>query len=333
MRLGHLKYLKIGVAALLVFLLFRHMADPAEVGQLLRSVDPVLFLLSFLFLMVAALVNAVRWWFVLARLAGPAPLRLAVVGTLEAMFFNLFFPSGVGGDAMRAFRSYDAGSHGGDVVRAALVDRALGLWGLSLFILLVAPFSDAMSDVSIWRTILLAALVVVFAGISVAVAARMVTLPRLPKWLLPIAVLAKSLGNVMISRFFVSRVLPSLLASNLTMCISMTLALASVGGALPFADSAIVIQSGTFTSVLPVTVGGWGLREGAIIYLLEQAGVSNATAFATTAVLGVTLILAGLVGMTIWLRAPYVGARRITLPKRRDRTAKEKTVRHTGHEN
>ena len=74
----------------------------------------------------SVLVNAVRWQVVLAA-EGPSPklgslTKLLFVG----LFFNQVLPTGVGGDAARAWRCHRLGVPLGAAVRSVLIDRIGG---------------------------------------------------------------------------------------------------------------------------------------------------------------------------------------------------------------
>ncbi len=56
-------------------------------------------------------------------------------------------------------------------------------------------------------------------------------------------------------------------------------------------------------SAIPISVAGWGVREGAMVAALGLVGVGEAQAFAISLLLGLMLIVAGLPGGLLWLRS------------------------------
>jgi hypothetical protein len=54
-------------------------------------------------------------------------------------------------------------------------------------------------------------------------------------------------------------------------------------------------------SLLPISVAGWGVREGAMIAGLGYVGVDSASAFVISALFGVAYIFAGIPGVIAWL--------------------------------
>jgi hypothetical protein len=56
-----------------------------------------------------------------------------------------------------------------------------------------------------------------------------------------------------------------------------------------------------FLSMLPVSVSGWGVREGAMIVALGLVGVSSARSVALSVSFGLSLIAISLPGALLWL--------------------------------
>jgi len=54
-------------------------------------------------------------------------------------------------------------------------------------------------------------------------------------------------------------------------------------------------------SLLPISIAGWGVREGAMIACLGLVGVDAASAFAVSALFGLTSVVVGLPGGLVWL--------------------------------
>jgi hypothetical protein len=61
--------------------------------------------------------------------------------------------------------------------------------------------------------------------------------------------------------------------------------------------------------IVPISIGGWGVREGAFIFLLGHLGVSSAESFLLSVLFGLTLILASLPGIVFWLLEPPIKTR------------------------
>ena len=54
-------------------------------------------------------------------------------------------------------------------------------------------------------------------------------------------------------------------------------------------------------SIIPISFGGWGIREGVAFVLYPASGVEIETALAVSILFGVVMIIVGLIGGTVWL--------------------------------
>jgi uncharacterized membrane protein YbhN (UPF0104 family) len=67
----------------------------------------------------------------------------------------------------------------------------------------------------------------------------------------------------------------------------------------------------TFAQVLPISIGGWGVREAAAVGLLGLVGVEPGAALLSSVVLGISYAVASLPGALIW---PFQGRRQFEGP-------------------
>src|SRR5205085_1907298 len=111
---------KVLVGLGLVYFLLRGV-NPAELGKTLARLNVWTFFTAVCCFVAAVALNAVRWTVVLRVLGTRLPLTTTLLGTFEGMFFNLFLPTGVGGDAMRAYRAYDRGATATIAIESALI--------------------------------------------------------------------------------------------------------------------------------------------------------------------------------------------------------------------
>ncbi len=303
----YLTAIKLVVGALLILFLVRHTGDLRQVAALLAEIRLPELAAAVLAFTLAVTFNALRWRLVLSRMGASISPAVTLAGTFEGMFFNLFLPTGVGGDVARAYRAYDSGLGVADVIHSALIDRALGLWGLSLFLLVAIPFSGLVElDLLAWGLVALATCIVA-GGLIVASVSGFVGRLSVPAWMRRPRELVVRYGYVVLSRRFGLNIVPVLLASNLAICLSAWLAFRSVGVSVPFADAATIIETASLSALLPVTIGGWGLREGVVIFLLEGLGVGVTQSAAASAIVGLTVLAMGAVGLVVWYAYPYRG--------------------------
>jgi uncharacterized membrane protein YbhN (UPF0104 family) len=65
---------------------------------------------------------------------------------------------------------------------------------------------------------------------------------------------------------------------------------------------AILVVPGTLiASAIPISLGGWGIRESSMVFGLTAFGVSDAVALALSIGFGLTIVAAGVMGLILWI--------------------------------
>jgi uncharacterized protein (TIRG00374 family) len=91
-------------------------------------------------------------------------------------------------------------------------------------------------------------------------------------------------------------------ASTVAMfCASVWLAALSIGVSLPLLDSLLLVPPVMVVMLLPVTIGGWGLRESAMVIAFGAAGIAPDAGFAVSVLVGLVTMGVSLVGGVFWL--------------------------------
>jgi hypothetical protein len=267
-------------------------------------------------LLAANALVALRWQLILS-FASPSPgpaalLKIVFVG----LFFNQILPTGVGGDAVRAWRCSKLGVGLGAAVKSILLDRA---WGFSVLVILyVAVLPNLLQALPEARE--RAGVVAVLAA-AVAGLLALVSIDCLPRPLLrlrmiaPFAELSRECRRLFMYPTRCGAVLSlSVFTIGLTV-VAFELIADSIGSRLSLGIWTTVVPPVTLIQLVPVSLAGWGVREMALVVALGSFGVPAEVALATSILLGLCAILAGLPGGLIWftnwdLRQPRTARRR-----------------------
>src|SRR5258707_8019487 len=81
------------------------------------------------------------------------------------------------------------------------------------------------------------------------------------------------------------------------------------GLALPLPDAAVLFTVMIGVAFIPISIGGWGLRELAVISLLASYGVAPERALLLSVCFGLALAFGSLPGALTWLLYPFPPAR------------------------
>jgi uncharacterized membrane protein YbhN (UPF0104 family) len=70
---------------------------------------------------------------------------------------------------------------------------------------------------------------------------------------------------------------------------------------LSFFDCLVLMQPVALITALPISIGGWGAREAAMVGLLGLVGVPASAAFVLSVQVGILTTLVALPGGVLWL--------------------------------
>ncbi|MBT6276007.1 MAG: flippase-like domain-containing protein [Chromatiales bacterium] len=293
--------LKLLVSALLVVWILQGL-DLTKLTGTLADVDVRLFCGSCAGLLALSFIQAGRWRWVLNALQGSHSYSGALSNVLIGQFFNQTLPSTIGGDAMRVWLLHDRGMRLSLAFNSVLIDRLLALGALMVLGLCGLPWLVEFDPTYS------AAWTVGGAGaVGLTGLACILVLDRLTSSFLrwrPVRALA---GLSSDSRYVVIRSTAGLSALVVSLVIHCALALIVYVIAMSLSITVeawhclVLVPPVMVASAIPISVAGWGVREGAMVAAFGLIGMSQETAFALSVLFGLSVILAGLPGGVIWL--------------------------------
>jgi uncharacterized membrane protein YbhN (UPF0104 family) len=281
-------------------------AGPAAVADALARTDGRLVAVALLVVQVQTLASAWRWSYTAARLGVTVPLGRAYLEYALAGLVNGTLPGGVAGDVLRAVRVVGTGAAVAPAVRSVVIERLAGqvsFWLVAAagLILLAVDRGDVPGGA-------MAALVAVPVLAAIAVATTVLLARRGPR-----RVRAALLGlGPDVAR---ATLRDGALAVQLTLGIAVAasyvavfaLASAAVGAPLTVIAAVSIIPLALLAMLVPVGIGGWGLREGAAAVLWPLAGHDAAEGVAAGALYGILVVVGGLPGLLALVPRPPTG--------------------------
>lgn len=152
------------------------------IGELLQGPIAFEWLLGAALLMSgAAALQIYRWYLLVRALDLPFEVRNAYRLSLVGIFYNTFIPGSVGGDLVKAyFIAHAHPERKSRAVASVIADRALGLFGLILFVAVLGSAAWALGDARISANPDLQKIVKVTAGIATASVLGFLLLGLLP---------------------------------------------------------------------------------------------------------------------------------------------------------
>ncbi len=245
-------------------------------------------------------VAGVRWAALARPLGFDFPRWFFVRRFFEGMFFSLCLPSSIGGDVIKAVRIGKTAPARLLAACSVVVDRLTGLSALGVLVgtaVVTREYGLGMPGAAIVFAALLAAVLVAFR-------VGLMLLDRIHDWLPE-----GSGGQEFVARLLPYRQQPSLVlaAVGWSFVVQMggAVSVALVGRALGVDQPLIVwfsvVPLVALAMVLPISIGGFGVRENALEYLLRGYGVPSETGVAIALLWGLCTVFAGLLGGVLFL--------------------------------
>jgi uncharacterized protein (TIRG00374 family) len=298
-------FIQAGVSIALISYLFAKI-DFASSISTLRNAAPSLLLASLAQLAILPLLGAWRWQVILRALGselrfGPA-LRFVWIG----IFFSQALPGSVGGDVVRIWLYWKSGAGHRVAINSVAIERIIMVLSLLILVAAMQPGLVARSKslATTWLPFLL--LAVAFGGtVILMLSDRLVQ--RFGRWrpFRAIAYLAADTRKTLLNPVVCLAVTLISILAFLNMAITTWFIALALKLPVTLTDCLVLIPIAQLASTIPISVGGWGVREGATVVLLATVGVAAADALSLSILWGLAGILISLPGVIIWLSGGY----------------------------
>lgn len=282
--------LRIGITVLALGLLAR-LFDPTRILQLVGHARPPWLLAGAAGAAVYLWTMAARWQLLHRLLVGvPLGYRAAYLGLGRSLLLGQFLPAVVGMDAVRiaAVSSRDGMLA---AARSVVCDRIVGSFALVVLVALTLPvfafLTHNLAAASVLLPLSLAGMIAV-----VGVITWPMLFARLP---VLGGFLATAAGDLRLA--FVSATgLQALALGFLSHLVSALMFVAfarALGSDLSLVMCVLIMPSALLVSTVPVSLGGWGVREAAIASAFAMIGADPARGLAAGLLFGLSAPLSG----------------------------------------
>lgn len=250
---------------------------------------------AFLFLLAQFLLLSLRW----EMLLNIGKKHLTLIDTLKinltSQLANLVFIASIGGMVVRIALSVQ---HGASLFKSLIATAFDRLMTLSALALLAAAFlpglashidSQAFAVISVYISVFIITLFIFTPLFLNLVVFRMPQMARLKGRMRYGLRYSKILLN---NPFLVAKLAVVSLSAQMGLFIAVYCLALSTGADISFLELMTVLPVISLVASLPISIGGWGVREGAFVYGLGLLGVPMEISFLIS-------IQVGLIGMAV----------------------------------
>jgi uncharacterized protein (TIRG00374 family) len=255
--------------------------DRAALARTLAGLDPLLFASAAGCFLAAQGLSTIRWQRLLRAEGIPLPFASLFALYLEGMFLSLLLPTLIGGDLVRAHRVYVQADRNEAAIASILVERLSGLvallaiaWGS------LAVYRDPVSALPVlgFSAALALGWFAMFSRITTSVARRLFGHPVLARVHREVTAFYHAVARYRHRRGVLVQVFGLSLIIQAIVILANFLVARALGLSAPFVLFLALIPLATITAMMPISVGGLGVRDGAMVYLFTRAGLPVAGA-------------------------------------------------------
>ena len=264
------------------------------------GIDAVYLVIATVLGWLLSVVASVRWHYVIQatghRLTWYRTFQITMVGT----FFNQILPSAMGGDLVRIPYAHQSGLPLGSAVSSVILDRVVAMSALVLLVFVSLPLAFSILDAPHARWTLIAVAAGGLMGTAVLLGVAHIPGRLRHPVLEPVIAFSLSLREAVAGHNALA-VFVSGIAVHLVRVLAVYVIVAGMQLDIVFLDCLILVPPALLVTALPISVGGWGIREGAFVVAFGFVGLSPEQAFALSAVFGITILVAALFGAPFWM--------------------------------
>jgi uncharacterized protein (TIRG00374 family) len=297
-------------AALLLFVLSR--VGLQQTSDKLRSADVALLLLALALFIFGVYLRAFRWRALLSDRGLHVPIITLTQLYFIGQFFNTFLPTGFGGDVVRVVELARYGVSKAESLSTVFLDRLSGLMAFFLMTLAALPFAGQLIPPEVFG-ILISLGVAGVAGTWLMFERRFTT-----SLMNSIFARAKFPFQSKVERLYASMRANSTRATAEAMAIGFLfnllliavnyLVAAALGQHIALGYFFLFIPIISSLLLLPISLNGLGVREGAYVLLFANAGVGSVTAASMSLAFWAITVTAGLIGGVLYAMQGAHGA-------------------------
>ena len=281
--------IQIALTVILLIALAR-LLDPAKLRQLLQAANPVWLTVGFAILVAQQIISAERWRLVVMALSAPQyRMWFYLFWQGLSMLCSMVLPSIIGADLVRTY-ALSGRTPIGTVVRIVLIDRALGLLALSTLVI--------VSVLILPRFFLAQPLLLFSVAIAICGPLTYLALTRLIPSLKGshrLVLAGRQLG-LDLKRTVEGAGSLRVILISLSLHLLSIAAFCALGNAIVMPGVALVhylaiVSSALLVTIIPISIGGWGIRESALIIGFGMQSVEPERAFTLSAIFGLLVML------------------------------------------
>lgn len=290
------------VISVILLVIVVKLADLQKIVEVLQNFNQIWLLPIFLFIILSVLISAIKWNTLLKAQGIHIKIQTLFQYYNCGLFFNNFLPSSIGGDGIRIFLTGQKTENYSAAAASVIMERTIATVSLAFLGITSSFFALYPSKIAVILMVIL-----FFIGIMMAFVLISGWVPRKLKahdgkisraWV-SFATSAKELQKQKKQLFlcFIQSILFQVFVALVIGAIIKGLGQHE----LKLPDLLLVTSASSVLAMVPLGLNGYGMREGAYIYLLKPFGYTSSQAVTVSILFAFFVTLYSLIGGINWL--------------------------------
>jgi len=300
--------------SLIAYLIGTQFKDPQNILDILKTANIYLLLLSLSTHIFGIWITAVRWKTLLDTQKAGLGARTLTVSVLIGFFFNNFLPTAIGGDV---YRAYDASKKGkitlGTSASVILVERFSGIVAAGAYAIaaLFLGFTAIGNQSVIIPVIIFFVISIILAFLiinpTILKFGRLFDRFRIFRKLKEkLSDVYRTLQSFKEYKIALVKVLIYSFLLQFAVILNYYFAARALGIDLSLISFIFIVRVITVITMLPISIGGMGLRENSLVFIMVALGAANDKAALCSLLIFAMLIIVGIIGGITYNIRPYL---------------------------
>jgi len=224
---------------------------------------------------------------------------------LIGFFFNTCLPGGVGGDVVKGWLLYKTGITGEQAIAAVTLDRVFGFFILTVFITAGAPIFINISTNKYLNVLIAVMAMLPFLTVLSYILGRWslnhLKKIRRGKYGSFVRQILNITDRIICNYKILIVILLTSLVNQMILIYIFYLIGSDLGVPLTLKQYFCAVPAALLISMIPISLGGWGLREASFAGIIAVWGTSLEQAVLISLLYGFLQIIAALLGLAVWL--------------------------------
>lgn len=293
--------IKLVITIILFCAIFR-VTDIYILNIIISEIKYQVLVFAIVFQLLSNITASYRWHLIMHTLGFNENYVFYIKSYFKGTFFNQALPSSIGGDAFRVAEIGSIGYSKREAFYGIFIDRIIGLFGLLILNLIAILLNSNLLPKWLFSLITLICLSSIVGLFTLIVIRKVKSFENIPV-ISFFYKLSKRFRKVYNNKKSIFIQLLLSIVIHLFSILSVYTISRTIGMDYNLSVFLIIFPPVYLFTLIPISLAGWGVREGAMIGFFMLIGASKELVLSLSVLYGIIVILCSLPGMYFWIKS------------------------------